>query len=164
MNTLIRRLNSNRAVLTFISLLLMVSCTSYAQSTGNGFDCSGYKEAILSPSAPEDILYLFCPLQGAINIGLYFVGAALIILILYGAIKAVTSVGDPKQLEGAKMTWNYALFGFVTIILSVSLIGIAFRLFASTTSLLNVTDSLREDLLILYNNTNISSFWDALLK
>jgi hypothetical protein len=116
----------------------MFSGISYA------FDCQNYATVINNPKNLNDILYILCPIQGAINIGLYFVGAVLIILVLYGAIKAVTSLGDPKQLEGAKMTWSYAIFGFLIILFSLTIITIAFGLFGSGLNPLNITDNIQD--------------------
>jgi len=126
-----------------------------ALAADDKFSCSNYAAVIADPdprSVSDSFLYLLCPIQSAINIGLYFVGAVLIILILYGAIKAVSSVGNAKQLEGAKMTWSYAFFGFVIIILSLTIIGVAFSLFGSNINPFNVTNNIKADFDALFEN------------
>ena len=123
----------------FIFLSILVLNGHLASAAVN---CADYKNQIENPQNRDSILYLLCPLQAAINIGLFFVGAVLVILVLYGAIKAVTAVGDPKQLEGAKMTWSYAIFGFIIIVFSITIIIISARLLGSNTNPLNIADSI----------------------
>lgn len=96
-------------------------------------DCEEYfSEVVNNPDNRGAILYLFCPLISGINIGLYVVGAVLIILILYGAIKAVSSLGNPKQLEGAKATWTHALLGFFIIVFVLTGILLLLRMLGVT--------------------------------
>jgi hypothetical protein len=139
-------LNFSKSVFIFLFTLLSGSGLVLA------FDCADYASRVEDPKAADSILYLICPLQGAINIALYFVGAVLIILILYGAIKAITAVGDPKQLEGAKMTWSYAFFGFVIIIFAVTLVIIIAKLFGINIVDVNVAESIGTALDKLYTD------------
>ena len=104
-------------VLTFL-LLINIQPAVYA------FDCSNYRDQLENPDDDESILYLLCPLQTGINIGLYFVGAVLIILVLYGGIKAILATGDPQQLEGARSVWTHAIFWAAIILGSVLIIRI----------------------------------------
>jgi hypothetical protein len=152
MTTLIQHPKFNRTILAFASLLGFVSHVAFAAQP---FSCENYATVIQDPDpykVPNSFLYILCPLQGAINIGLYFVGAVLIILILYGAIKAVTSVGNAKQLEGAKMTWSYAFFGFLIIVFSLTIIWIAFSLFGSNVNPFNVTGYIQNAFDALFGN------------
>lgn len=143
--------NFNKSLLIFFYLMLATGSFNRVAA----FDCTKYKDTIADPRGATAIVYALCPLQGAINIGLYFVGAALIIMILYGAIKAITSVGDPKQLEGAKSTWSYAVYGFLIILLSLTIVTIAFALFGSDVTPFNVTIPLWNSITELNNSIGI---------
>lgn len=147
MKTLFSKMNKSKLKpLMFILVFSLVGKSVFA------VDCSGYSAEIQDPKTLGSVLYLICPLQGFINFALYFVGAVLVILVLYGAIKAVTSTGDPKQLEGAKLTWNYALFGFVIIIGSVALITIILALLGRPFSPTNIIHGVEDVLNKLYND------------
>lgn len=50
--------------------------------------------------------------------------AALVIMIAYGIIKGSLAAGDPRGLEGAKGTWNYAVYGFLVVVLSLVILTI----------------------------------------
>ena len=140
------------SLVIFLFALSLTSTVSYA-----AVDCSSYGAQIDDPRYRNSIIYLLCPLQSAINIGLYFVGAILIVLVLYGAIKAVTASGDPKQLEGAKMTWSYAIFGFVIILFSITILTIGTRLLGSETSPLDVVGTVDSGLSNFYQG--IEEWW-----
>jgi hypothetical protein len=107
------------------------------------FDCSAWKDKLQEPNAIDSVLYLICPLQTGIIYGLYFVGAVLIIMVLYGGIKAIMSTGDSRQLEGAKMVWTYAILGTLVILLSITIVQIAFGLLGSSNNPLSITDNLK---------------------
>jgi len=98
------------------------------------FDCSNYAEQVDNPYDDESILYMLCPLQSAINIGLYFVGAVLVVLVLYGGIKAILATGDPQQLEGAR-------FGAAIILASILVIRVLLGLLGSDINPLNITSN-----------------------
>jgi len=51
------------------------------------------------------------------NTALYAAGAALVVMVAYGVWKSSMAVGDPRALEGAKLTWTYAIYGFFVIVL-----------------------------------------------
>jgi len=105
------------------------------------FDCSNYAEQVDNPYDDESILYMLCPLQSAINIGLYFVGAVLVVLVLYGGIKAILATGDPQQLEGARSVWTHAVFGAAIILASILVIRVLLGLLGSDINPLNVTSN-----------------------
>jgi len=47
-----------------------------------------------------------------------FAGIVLLIVLLSGGFKYITSGGDPKAVEGAQKTITYAIGGLILIILS----------------------------------------------
>ena len=72
---------------------------------------------------------IFCPLIKVVNLGLILVGAVLIIMIVMGAIKMATALGDPKGLQGANLTWTYAVIGAFIVLASITLISILNNVF-----------------------------------
>jgi hypothetical protein len=52
-------------------------------------------------------------IKRVVNILLFVVGAAAVILIIIGGIRYVTSAGDQNQITGAKNTILYAVVGLV---------------------------------------------------
>ena len=62
---------------------------------------------------PTDFLV---PLARVFNLFLLIAGAALVLVILYGAIKLSMSFGDPRKMMAAKSVLTYALFGFFIIV------------------------------------------------
>jgi hypothetical protein len=122
-------------------LTAFVICVPF---TFAAFDCANYVNVVKDPRAADSVLYLLCPLQSAIWLGLYFGGAVLIILVLYGGIKALMSTGDARQLEGAKLVWTYAIFGVLIIILAIVIIQIIFKLLGSGNDPLTISDSIRQ--------------------
>lgn len=128
----------NKILMFFVSLAIVF--TPYVLA----FDCSDAATKIESPKEPDSVLYLLCPLQSAINIGLYAVGGVLIILILYGGIKALMANGDPGQLEGAKSVWTYAIYGALIILLSIFIIQVIYKMLGGgSLDPMNITDSLK---------------------
>ncbi len=139
------------SILTFVFLTLLVSGSlSFAAD----FDCSNYASIAAEPgeSSANSVLYLVCPLKGAINLGLIFVGGMLIVFILYGAIKAVQAQGDPKMLEGAKQTWTWAIFGALIILVAITGVTIIYRILGSPLGPLDILGKLNSALQSLYDS------------
>ena len=137
---MIIRFNINKILIFVVSAFVV--CTPFTQAA---FDCSNASGVIDNPEKnPSSILYLLCPLQSAIWLGMFFVGAVLIILILYGGIKALMSTGDARQLEGAKMVWTYAILGTLIVLLAVFIIQITFKLLGSNNTPFNLIGGLQE--------------------
>lgn len=63
-------------------------------------------------------------------------GIVLFIILTMGGIKFITSAGDPKALESAKMTITYALIGMVLVALAYMLLVFVTD-FTGNTGLLN---------------------------
>ena len=113
----------------FATLLLLLSSTfanvSYAA------DYCGDATTRLNAGDDPGPYGLVCPVIRVFNFFLLAVGAALVVTIIYGAIKVSMSLGDPKGLAGAKNTWTFAvvgaaiiLFSFVIYIVLCAAIGI----------------------------------------
>jgi hypothetical protein len=131
-------IKSIRKILTFFVAAFFV-CVPSALA----LNCSDVSTVVENPeNNPASVLYILCPLQGAIWLGLYFVGAVLIILVLYGGIKALMSTGDARQLEGAKLVWTYAVMGALIILLSIFIVQIAFKLLGSANNPLDLVGTM----------------------
>lgn len=130
--------NINKILIFFVAAFIVFTPFTLA-----AFDCADAKNTIANPRAANSILYLLCPLQSVIWFGMFFVGAALIILILYGGIKALMSTGDARQLEGAKMVWTYAILGALVVLLSIFIIQMIFSLLGSSNNPFSLTDTIR---------------------
>jgi hypothetical protein len=134
-----RPFNGGRKILIFLVTAFVV-CVPFTLAA---FDCSDAAAVIENPqNNPSSILKILCPLQSAIWLGLYFAGAVLIILILYGGIKALMSTGDARQLEGAKLVWTYAVLGVVIILLAIFIIQVAFKLLGSSNNPLDLLSTI----------------------
>jgi hypothetical protein len=72
-----------------------------------------------APSIPR--LQADSVVAGALNIIYWVVGVVSVIMIVIGAIKYITSGGDPKGTQGAKNTILYAIIGLVVSILAFAI-------------------------------------------
>ena len=59
-----------------------------------------------------------------INFAFVFLGAVTILILLFGAIKFITSAGDPKAIQGAQKTMTYAIVGAIVVLASFIIINI----------------------------------------
>ena len=84
-------------------------------------DCSGFSYS--NPSS-YSLPHMLCFVAQVINFLLFSSGAVLIGMILIGAYKYATAVGDPKAAEGAKLTLTYAVIGFFSVIGTLVLVNI----------------------------------------
>lgn len=64
-----------------------------------------------------------------INILVYAVGALSVVFIIVGALRYVTSGGNPQAVAGAKKTIFYAVGGLVLALLSVFIVNFAGGIF-----------------------------------
>ena len=145
-------INSNIKKSLIFVITAFIVCVPFTYAS---FDCNGYAGVASGPEQTNAILYMLCPIQSAIWLGLYFVGAVLIIMILYGGIKALMSTGDARQLEGAKLVWTYSILGALVILLAIFIVQIAFGLLGSTLNPLNIADNM---------GASFTEFMDALTR
>lgn len=68
-------------------------------------------------------------------------GIVLFIILITGGIKYITSGGDPKGIESAKMTLTYGIIGIVLVALAY-LVLVLISEFTGNTSLLNFRTTL----------------------
>ncbi|MCL4397867.1 pilin [Patescibacteria group bacterium] len=67
----------------------------------------------------NDIPSLGCLAQvivSVINWAFVFLGAVTLLMLLWGAIRFVTSGGDPKAVQGAQKTITYAIVGIIVVL------------------------------------------------
>jgi len=124
-------MNNNTLLLKIkIALTLLVTFTSLvsisAVNQTYALDCDINMTSEYPAPLPSQIL---CPFVRVFNLGLILVGAVLIMMIVMGAIKMATSLGDPKAYQGASLTWTYALIGTFVVLGSFALIFILNKTF-----------------------------------
>ncbi len=62
--------------------------------------------------------------QNLLTAAFVFSGITTLILIMFSAIKFLTSGGDPKQVEGARNTLTYAIIGLIIVVLSFAILNL----------------------------------------
>ncbi len=78
-------------------------------------------------SGSADIPSLGCLAQivvSVIELAFAFLGAVLLLLLMWGAVKFIISRGDPKGIQEAQKTMTYAVIGAVVVLGSFILINI----------------------------------------
>ncbi len=93
-----------------IAITILVFSVVFAFNFNSAYaapDCGGS----LIGDVPPSLEMILCPIIRVFNAIILLVGAALVIMIIYGAIKLALSLGDPKGLESAKATWVHAGIG-----------------------------------------------------
>jgi hypothetical protein len=65
-----------------------------------------------------------------INVLLFLIGAASVIMIILGGIRYVVSGGDSTQITGAKNTIMYAVIGLVVALLAYAIVNFVVTQFA----------------------------------
>lgn len=108
---LMRRLST--VVFTFASLTFLFlvpdPVLAVAPCRAGVEDASG---AIIAGS--EDILPLACldsVITNVVSWAFVLLGTAAVLMLLWGAIRFITSGGDPKAIQSAQKTMTYALIG-----------------------------------------------------
>lgn len=62
-------------------------------------------------------------IKNVINILLFVVGAAAVIMLIIGAIRYVVSAGDQQAVAGAKNTIIYAIVGIVVAVMAFAIVN-----------------------------------------
>lgn len=107
----------------FALLVLFAPVSAIAWSLTDGIDCTVNSDAAACHVDGSD------PVTGPAGLLVdiawvvsYVAGAAAIILILVGAIRYMTSGGDPGSVKKAKDSVLYALIGVVVVVIARTLI------------------------------------------
>ena len=85
-----------------------------------------------APGAAQDVQSLGCladTVVSIINVGFGLLGALILLYLLFGAIKFVTSRGDQKAVQSAKGTMTYAIIAGVLILGAYIIINFFTRTF-----------------------------------
>lgn len=99
-----------RFKLTTIVTLFLFSAVFARNTYAINYDCSQLTSEIASGEAPSP-LAMVCIAARVLNIIVLVVGIALVVMILWGALKMSTALGDPKGVKGGHDTWTYAAIG-----------------------------------------------------
>ncbi len=82
--------------------------------------CSGSDTAVCK-SSPDDLTGGV--LKNVISLLLYLAGTIAVIMIVVGAIRYITSDGDPSKASTAKNTVLYAVIGLVVAVMSFGIVS-----------------------------------------
>lgn len=77
-------------------------------------------EVVISPAyaAPAKLSDIETVIKNVIGLLTPFAAVALLIMLVVGAFKFVTSGGDPKAVAGARSTLTYAVLGVILVVAS----------------------------------------------
>jgi hypothetical protein len=110
---------------------VIISCAFIVASLGGGLllpstnalalaACTGNGDTVVCKSAPSDITAI---LKSVISILLTIAGIIAVIMIVIGAIRYITSDGDPGKASTARQTVIYAIVGLVVAIMSYGIVN-----------------------------------------
>lgn len=106
---------SQKAIISILSLILLFSpTTALAQDWEDG-------RCVYDGVAT--IRGIECLLERVFTYIVGFVAIAVLVMIVVGGYKLLTSGGDPKGVEGGKNVITYAIIGLVIALLSVFIIN-----------------------------------------
>jgi hypothetical protein len=77
----------------------------------------------------------------AINMLLWVVGASSVIMIIYGAIRFITSAGNPEKVKAAKNTIMYAVIGLAVALLAWAIVNFVVGNTSSSNTPSNTTNT-----------------------
>ena len=83
----------------------------------------GYKNCGRGTNSPDNLFGDGGWITTIINIALFIVGIASVIMIIYSGIRYTTSRGEGKAVESAKNTMLYAIMGLIIAIVAYALIN-----------------------------------------
>ena len=81
---------------------------------------------------------LECVFQNVVSVAIALAGLAVFVMLLAGALKYLTSGGDPKAQESAKNTMTYAVLGLVIMVAAYLILNLL-STFTGLPKLLNFT-------------------------
>ncbi|HEX9595112.1 MAG TPA: hypothetical protein VF996_03230 [Candidatus Saccharimonadales bacterium] len=65
-------------------------------------------------------------INGAINVLLYIVGVAAVVMLIVGGIRYIVSSGDQQAVAGAKNTIIYSIVGIIIAVLAYAAVNFVF--------------------------------------
>ncbi|HRJ06798.1 MAG TPA: pilin [Candidatus Saccharibacteria bacterium] len=109
------------ATLAFAGSFAFVSQPAFAGDVDPGQEVKDGVQAAGGTGARNNNLSGF--IQTIINVLLFVIGAAAVIMIVIGGIRYVLSNGDSAQINGAKNTILYAVIGLVVALLAYAIVN-----------------------------------------
>jgi len=100
-------------------------------------------KSVISPAfaAPAQLYEVQYVIRRIIGLLTPFAAIALLLMIIVGAFKFLTSGGDPKAVAGARSTLTYAILGVILIIVSYLILKLVGAVTSSPTTVVNFPDS-----------------------
>lgn len=107
-------MSAKKIKLAFGTTILMVPAMAFSAA------CEG---AQIAGVASCDAAPLEARITSIINSLFFVIGAVAVLVLLYGAIRYITSTGDASRVKAAKDTIIYAIAGLVVAILAPAIVG-----------------------------------------
>ena len=63
-----------------------------------------------------DAAEFISPLRRMFNLALMLAAGVLFVMLVFGALKMASALGDPKGWQGASLTWTWGVLGFLIIV------------------------------------------------
>lgn len=107
-------MNAKKIKIALSGAVLMIPALAFSAAC-EGAQIAGVTEC---KSAP-----LEARITSIINSLFFVIGAVAVLVLLYGAIRYITSTGDASRVKAAKDTIIYAIAGLVVAILAPAIVG-----------------------------------------
>ena len=101
-----------------------------ALTTGSAFAQVGEGIADTSASAGATQTDLPTIINNVINVLLYIVGVAAVVMLIVGGIRYIVSSGDQQAVAGAKNTIIYSIVGIIVAVLAYAAVNFVFNTLA----------------------------------
>lgn len=115
-------MTATKKIIIGISLFLLSSLVlTLAPTSSLAIDACKGNDTVVCTSSPKDLTGGV--LKNVISILLYVAGTIAVIMIIVGAIRYITSDGDPSKAGQAKNTIIYAVVGLVVAVMSFGIVS-----------------------------------------
>jgi hypothetical protein len=99
---------------------MLVAAPAFAATTDTASQVQDGVNAVGGEDVGEDALPTL--IQNVINVILFIVGSAAVIMIIVGGIRYVTSNGDQANVKAAKDTILYSVIGLVVAVMAYAIV------------------------------------------
>ncbi len=111
----------NAIVRTGVLMLLLAGMSLLTATTSLAIAACNGSDTVVCKSSPDDLTGGV--LKNVISILLYVAGTIAVIMIIVGAIRYITSDGDPGKASTAKNTIIYSVIGLVVAVMSFGIVS-----------------------------------------
>lgn len=112
------------ALVLGVALITSVAPAHAADTLTIGDGAKAASDAQQPTSLPEQF-------KAIVNVALYIIGAAAVLMLIYGGIRYTISGGDTAAVTAAKNTILYAIIGIVVALLAYAIVNFVIGRFAN---------------------------------